>query len=126
MLNLLMDYRIRDSWGINFIGSFGSGLPYTATDARGRALEESNNSRLPATLNLDIRVNKDLIYGGARFTLFADILNLFDRENIRTVFASTGKPNESANPNTSLENKDRPYYYSPPRSIEVGVNVNFN
>ena len=125
-INLLMDYRVQDNWGINVIGSFGSGFPYTATDARGRALEESNNSRLPATLNMDVRLNKDLIYGGSRYTLFVDILNLLDRENIRTVFSSTGKPNESANPNTSIENKDRPYYYSPPRSIEVGVNIDFN
>ncbi|MCH7496068.1 MAG: TonB-dependent receptor [Candidatus Marinimicrobia bacterium] len=125
MLNLLMDYRSPSNWGINIIGSYGSGLPYTATDSRGRALDERNSSRLPATLNMDVRLNKDFNIGRIRYRLYSDILNFFNRQNVNSVFSTTGKPNESANPNSSIEIQDRPEFYAPPRSIEVGIQIYF-
>jgi len=48
---------------------------------------------------------------------------LFDRQNILNVFNNTGKPDESLNPNSSPMWINRPYYYSPPRHIELGINV---
>ena len=126
ILNLLLDYRSPGNWGLNLIGNYGSGLPYTPRDARGRALDERNSARLPETLNIDVRLNKDLKFGGVNYRFYADILNLLDRENVFRVFSTTGKPNESANPGASLEGQDRPNYYAPPRSIELGIQLQFN
>lgn len=125
-LNFIVNYRKPRSWGINLVGNLGSGLPYTPRDARGRKIDETNSARKPPTVNIDLRANKDFHMNKFTLRLFADVYNLLDYENINTVFTTTGQPDQSANPNTSLDNMDRPHYYNAPRHIELGLQVLFD
>jgi len=124
-LNFQFDLRWVDNWGINILGTFGSGLPYTPTDARGKHLGEVNSARKPWIGSVNVRINKDFHFFGFKQILYADVWNLFDKRNVLQVFTSTGKPDESANPNSSGEDQHRPHWIGPPRQIELGMQVVF-
>lgn len=113
------------SWGVSFIGQFGSGLPYTPTDARGKPIGERNSDRQPWTSTIDVRVYKQFRIEPVTLTVYSDIDNLLNRKNVYNVFSSTGRPDYSANPNTSVENSHRPNWFGPPRHIELGLEMNF-
>ncbi|MCA9763709.1 MAG: TonB-dependent receptor [Gemmatimonadetes bacterium] len=49
-----------------------------------------NAARLPAFKNVDLRVTKGLRLGGLDLTAYADMRNVFNIQNILTVFAQTG------------------------------------
>lgn len=114
-----------DEWGISAVGQYGSGLPFTPTDARGSQIGDINSQRQPWTGNLDLRAYRTIKFSGLLFTAIVDIQNLFDRKNIYRVFTNTGTPDFSLNPNMSQENLHRPYYYGPPRHVQLGLEVGF-
>jgi outer membrane receptor protein involved in Fe transport len=117
---------VYDTWGLNFIGNFGSGLPYTPTDARGTYLTgEINSGRMPWTGNIDVRAYKTFKLGFVNATLWADITNLLNKKNVLNVFDDSGRPDYSTNPAISPENRHRPHWYSAPRHVEVGIELNF-
>jgi len=123
-LNIRFDYQHPKGFGVNVLGNMGSGLPYTPTDARGRNIDDENSGRMPFTSTFDAKAYYDIIIRNlANVRFYADITNLFDQNNILNVFNSTGKPDESLNPNNSEMYKFRPYYYSAPRHIELGISV---
>ncbi|NOZ03735.1 MAG: TonB-dependent receptor [FCB group bacterium] len=122
-LNFKIDYQNPNGFGLNFLGNLGSGLPYTPSDARGRPLDESNSGRMPPTAVVDMKAYYDLKVPYARVRFYADVTNLFNRKNILNVFDNSGKPDESLNPNTSPMWEYRPYYFGPPRHIELGIEV---
>ena len=123
-LNLKFDYRHPRGYGVNVLGNIGSGLPYTPTDARGRNIDDENSGRMPYTAMFDAKAFYDLqIKNMANVRIYMDVTNLFDRKNVVNVFNSTGKPDESLNPNNSPMWIYRPYYYSAPRHIELGISV---
>ena len=123
-LNMRFDYRHPKGFGVNILGNMGSGLPYTPQDARGRNIDDENSGRMPFTSTFDAKAYYDLkVRDMARVRIYADITNLFDRNNILNVFNNTGKPDESLNPNNSPMYIYRPYYYSAPRHIELGISI---
>ncbi|MFQ6617384.1 MAG: TonB-dependent receptor domain-containing protein [Fidelibacterota bacterium] len=125
-LTFALDIREPDDWGINIIGNMGSGLPYTPRDSRGRKMDETNSGRMPPTSTLDVRINKDFSFKGLKYRLFADITNLLDKKNVLNVFDNSGQPDQSTNPNASIEWQDRPHYFGPPRHIEIGLDIRFD
>lgn len=114
-----------ESWSISVIGQYGSGLPYTPTDARGRAVGETNSDRQPFTGTVDMRAQKSFRFDPFTLTFFTDITNVFDRRNIYRVFTSTGSPEFSLNPNASQENFHRPNFFGPKRHIELGIELGY-
>ncbi|MFA6468543.1 MAG: TonB-dependent receptor [Bacteroidota bacterium] len=113
------------TWGASMIGQFGSGLPYSPADARGKPVGERNSGRMPWTGTVDVRLFKQFDFGEYHIVLFSDIDNLFNRQNIYDVFTSTGRPDYSANPNTSIESAHRPQWFGPPRHVELGLEIRF-
>jgi outer membrane receptor protein involved in Fe transport len=91
-LNFNIDVRRPGNWGINLYGRFGSGLPYSPTDARGRLTDEKYSARLPWAGSLDVRANKEFHWSGLDLNFFLDATNIFDRQNVLAVFSSTGSP----------------------------------
>jgi len=72
---------------------YGSGLPYTKmkidTTVVGRQVSETlipgeapNASRLPATLELNLRMSRGIRIAGRDYTFFLDVRNLLGRQNI--------------------------------------------
>lgn len=114
------------SWGASVIGQFGSGLPYTPADARGKPIGERNSDRQPWTGSVDTRVYYEWETEPVGFLFYVDIDNLLNRRNVYNVFSSTGRPDFSANPNTSIEASHIPNWFGPPRHVELGVEINFD
>jgi len=135
----LWGLKLPGAWGISMVGYFGSGLPYTRTDADGNRLGERNESRLPATYSVDMRFNKDFALSAARtLTFFVEVDNLFNRKNVLDVYSRTGLPDDDYNrigaglalDEDELEKYDRlfdhdPQNFSPPRTIRTGLEFTF-
>ena len=158
-LTLNVDYRVSrewrgrflgmgfpGAWGINMVGHYGSGLPYTVTDNLGNRMGGINEGRLPANYSVDLRFNKDFYASKNNdfFSFFIEVENLFDRRNIIDVYSNTGRPDEdgrrfelTADPDGSgpytAEDVNRfyrllardPQNYSAPRTIRLGLEFNF-
>jgi hypothetical protein len=72
-------------------------MPYTKTDDQGNRLGALNGGRMPATYRVDLKFNKDFYLFKEKethFSLFTEVLNLFDRRNILHVYSNTGKPDD--------------------------------
>jgi len=131
------------AWGLTMVGHYGSGLPYTPSDADGNRLGERNEGRLPASYTVDMRFNKDFPVGGNGQVLsfFTEVDNLFDRRNVINVYSRTGQPDndgqviglglaasdEQRNLLTKLDrlSDHDPQNYSPPRTVRVGLEFTF-
>lgn len=129
-----------DAWGVNLVGHYGSGLPYSPTDAQGRRLGERNEGRLPATYTVDFRFNKDFSFNGGRYltSFFVEVDNLFDRRNVLNVYSRTGRPDDdgqafqgglATNADLIAELDDlydhNPQNFSTPRTVRFGMEINF-
>ena len=123
VINYGIDYQHPKGFGLNLIGNYGSGLPYTPTDARGRPIDDPYSARMPSTSLVNMRAYYDLSLKSVNLRIYADIDNLLDRTNIYNVFTDTGTATESTNPNTSPMWMHRPYYWQAPRHIELGITV---
>ncbi len=154
-----VDYRVRrdwhghffglavpGAWGINLVGRYGSGLPYTVTDNTGHRMGSINEGRLPASIAVDMRFNKDIYVSNDNmfFSFFVEVENLFNRRNIVNVYTNTGRPDDdgrsfelTADPDGSgpFTAEDVNKYYrllaqdpqnlSDPRTIRAGLEFNF-
>lgn len=136
----LFGLPVPGGWGMNVVGYYGSGLPYTTTDNQGNRLGERNDSRLPPSYTVDMRLNKDfgMAGGGALFTVFVEVDNLFDRRNVIDVYSQTGSPDDDnfrtlGGLSLNQQELDRldhlydhdPQNYSPPRTIRTGIEYRF-
>lgn len=153
--NLALNYGPREpllgvkwlpgDWAINLLANYGSGLPYTPTDASGTRIEGREMSeRTPWTLNADLNATKYFtLVSRYRLGIFLEVRNLLDRRNILQVddyygragepeaFDSyTGEPgwvNDSASPNY-VQNPfagPNPEAWDNPRFIRLGLGVQF-
>jgi hypothetical protein len=72
---------------------YGSGLPFSRTNAAGDSLIGlPNDSRLPATMTVDLLVRRPLRLGTARGGVYLDLRNLLNRRNVVAVRRDTGEP----------------------------------
>lgn len=132
--------RIPGAWAWSFVGHYGSGLPYTATDVRGNRLGERNENRLPANYTVDMRFNKDLyLFGNDEFmSFFIEVDNIFDERNVLSVYNRTGSPEDDGQliggslsaSQDLVDFYDRlsdhdPQNFSKPRTIRTGLEFNF-
>jgi len=110
---------------VDIVLRYGSGLPFTYNPERARYVADRNNSRLPATLVVDLLVRKDFPVGPVTLGIFADVRNLFNRKNVRAVYAATGSPVESGSTlkNTTPDYEQDPTNFYAPRTIYLGVNI---
>lgn len=84
--SLLRDARL------DLVFSYHSGSPYTPQDLKGRQLGDENSARMPGYVNVDAGVVKDLKIGAVKPFVFCNIYNLFNTEQITTVYSTTGRP----------------------------------
>jgi outer membrane receptor protein involved in Fe transport len=101
-----------------------AGRPYTPR-TRERALER-NSGRRPWTFQWDLKLYRDFENFGVRWSLFADVRNLFDRQNVIQVYSRTGKPDDPGPGSTGYSDSyDRFDYYGTPRLINLGLRFYF-
>jgi outer membrane receptor protein involved in Fe transport len=105
------------------LGYYGSGLPYTPEDARARPIDKQYSGRMASTSNLDLKLYYDRKMVGYDFRIFADITNVFNKENVLSVDNTTGEPFTTLDSGQSLMYVWKPYNISPPRHIEIGISI---
>ncbi len=133
--------NIPGAWGLNFLGRYGSGMPYNVLDESGRQVGV-NEGRLPSNYTVDMRFYKNLFMPrtDSYFSFFVEVDNLFDRRNVIDVYGNTGRPDVDRNINdvigtTAEETQAKrelytlfakdPTHYSKPRTIRLGLEYNF-
>jgi len=87
--------RPLQNFNANLFFIFNSGSPYTPTDQYDKP-QELGSKRMPATTRFDLRLEKYIpLTNNIRMSVYADIRNLFDRQNIAWVYPYSGKPNDN-------------------------------
>lgn len=133
-------------WGLNFDLSIAAGAPVTPRRLGQRTVsaEDINTLRLPSTMTLSFKGNKQYALYGQEFRMFVEGRNLLDRQNVRTdrpglfptptneyyreYFTEFGELGGAYNladtigaPEDILVPLNDPRVYSEPRSFRVGV-----
>ena len=101
------NYRPNHKWRINLAWQYHTGWPYSAREYSKsitpdgiQLVEETfgkrNGLKLPAYHRMDLRINRYFEIGQKRMSTFLNIINLYNRSNLRakvldfTLFASNG------------------------------------
>jgi outer membrane receptor for ferrienterochelin and colicin len=131
-VNVSVTYNHPSYFGISLIGQLQSGLPYTP-EIQNMEQSFEYSGRKPLNHNIDLRLFKQIQLSKIRMTLFVNIYNLFDRKNELDVYKDTGRSSYSlinqyigernAYVNTLDDWLNRPEYYSEPRRILIGCDI---
>jgi outer membrane receptor protein involved in Fe transport len=123
-LNLSATLSRPDDFTLSSIFRVASGQPYTPNIIGGFGSgQEANSGRKPSGAVLDLRAEKTLRAGGAPLRAFLRVFNLFDARFFNgAVFATTGSPYYSTNPNDELALGNPSLFYAP-RRIELGLSL---
>ncbi len=136
-LNATVTFMPMPQFALSLIGRLGTGLPYTVEQIGGKLSAGTKNSgRRPTIYNVDVYTYKDFKLANLNFSIFLRIYNLLDRLNESDVYRDTGRATysysnrlpEGLRPqgiNTYDEYIRRPDFYSAPRQIQVGLEIEF-
>jgi outer membrane receptor protein involved in Fe transport len=141
--NLTLGYG-KEEWGAFLIGRYGSGLPYTPaiSQAESRGVDAArsitkNSRRRPANYTVDLRLFKTFTIEPLSFAISLKVLNLFDTRNEIDVYGQTGRATATPEQmgvagsetggrvNTVASYLMRPDFYSEPREIQLGLEINY-
>ena len=86
-VNLYGLYRMSPRMSVSGKLRMGSNFPapgyYTEADGHYYVGETKNEVRLPSFARLDLRLNRTFTWSTRRLTLFAEVINVLNRENVR-------------------------------------------
>ncbi len=86
-VNLYVSYRVSDRTSVSAKARVGTNVPapgyYTKEGSEYFLTTSRNTLRLPTYARLDVRANRTFNWSHKRLTLFAEVINLFDRDNVR-------------------------------------------
>jgi len=124
--------------GLTLVGHYGSGLPFTPTNAVGEAIDPTPNSRrLPARINIDTHLVRRFRHGRTSYAFILEVRNLFNRRNIIDVYPNTGSPTDDGYTLENFSNQTRtftelrrllsldPQHFTPPREFRFGLETQF-
>ncbi|HNS74664.1 MAG TPA: TonB-dependent receptor, partial [bacterium] len=133
-----------ENWSVGLVGFFNSGMPYSPVFIEKYDINEReyrNAEMKPSRWSVDLKAKKYLRLAGLRSTLFLKIDNLFDYLNHNSVHASTGRADQVArlpeNQKILLDTLEQeglftiaeydvyPGYFSDPRRIQMGLEIDF-
>lgn len=134
-INATLTLGVPGRYALSVIGRYGTGLPYSPTFQNVQTAVE-NSGRKPAEFNVDLYLYKDFRFIGMKYSFFVRVFNLFDRLNEKDVFTDTGRAGYTLAPlysggvrprglNTLDQYFVRPDFYSEPRRIQIGFEMDF-
>jgi TonB dependent receptor len=86
-MNLYALYRLSPRMSVSGKLRMGSNFPapgyYTESGGRFFLGPERNDVRLPSFARLDVRANRTFTWSSRRLTLFVEVVNVLNRENVR-------------------------------------------
>ena len=117
-----LDIQLPFDAAVNFIGNYGSGLPYTP-NPRAPIKPDINSKRYPATYNVDALISKRSRIGGLTYTLFVDIRNVFNTKNLDDILDAVTYDRYGIPLNS--QKHSHPLSWSSPRLVMMGVSLDF-
>lgn len=121
----ILGMNLFSNFNLNLIIKTNSGLPYTPyVDPTVRI--DVNSGRKPWTSTVDLRMMQKISFTGFALSLFLEVKNLFDTENVVFVYSRTGKPFDTGQPGlvgSSPDANHNPAHIGPPRIIKLGFQV---
>jgi outer membrane receptor protein involved in Fe transport len=91
--------HLLENAGLNVLVNAGSGYPYTPTriynevtlaSVAAQPIGPINSRYGPWTIQMDLKANKDVNVAGQSLDFYVLVLNVFNRDNVRTVYSGTG------------------------------------
>ena len=122
VLSAALDVQLPFNAGINLIGRYGSGLPYTPNPEAPIKLDV-NSKRYPPTYNVDMLLSKRSTIGGLTYTFFADVRNIFNTKNLDDIIDPVTYDRYGVPLNDKKHSN--PLSWSSPRSVMMGVSLDF-
>lgn len=116
------------SFGMNFLFTAASGLPYTPSsrDPDATIEPEKNSARKSGVNQLDIRINKEFYLWRTVFNIYLRGVNIFDNINVLRVWTRTGKPwDQGPTSNYPKDRQANPENVDVRRMIHLGLIVRF-
>ncbi|MGD8377009.1 MAG: TonB-dependent receptor [Acidobacteriota bacterium] len=113
--------RFREFWQVGVSGTYATGIPTTevVVDGTGEAaLGPRNGARLPPFHRVDVGVSRVLILRRMQLRFFANLLNVYDRDNAIPAHEIIREPDGT----TSVRTVER---FGMPRFLSFGVNWAF-
>jgi hypothetical protein len=87
-LNAYTSYRVSTRWNLGAKLRIGSNFPvpgyYRELDDTFFISDRRNEERLPVYARLDIRASRTFTWARGRLTLFGEVINVLDRDNVRS------------------------------------------
>jgi hypothetical protein len=87
-LNAYLSYRVSPRWNVGAKLRVGSNFPvpgyYREQDGVYYIAERRNELRLPVYARLDARAGRTFTWARSRMTLFGEVINVLDRDNVRS------------------------------------------
>ncbi len=133
-LNFALFYTKPNNYNIGIIAKYESGFPYTPENQSIQSSFE-NSERMPSKVNVDFQIDKSFKILNQKFKIYIKVYNLFDTRNEIKVYNDTGRAGyslisqytpEQQGPNTLTEFLTNPTFYSEPRRIILGLNLELN
>jgi len=115
----MMRINAPKKWVVSLKGKAKSGKPWT------KYAEMENTERKPWNFNVDLKLSKNFNYFGLRETFYMQVYNVFDTENIYSIYQDTGKWNDDGNSSTPAVIDANPRRVSDGRRMRIGVRVSF-
>ena len=87
--NIYGFYRVSERFSVGAKARFGSNTPapgyFREVDGAYTLSTQRNEVRMPAYSRADVRVNRTFNWSGRRLTVFAEVINVFNRDNVRFI-----------------------------------------
>lgn len=121
----VLGIRIFENTDANLVLRGNTGFPYTPS-GRDIGFVVKNSQRMPSSYTIDLDFGKEFnLAGDIKTRVFAEILNLTDRRNVRYIYGDTGEPDVTYEGAPSKEYMQDPSNFGPPRTVRVGLTVSF-
>ena len=88
----ILGFKPLSDFYIATISTMRSGNYYTKTDDKGEPVGDYFAAQLPWQFQTDIEVNKTFNVMGTKMSIYLQVINLFDRQNILRVYSKTQDP----------------------------------
>ena len=122
VVSATLDIQLPFDAGINLIGRYGSGLPYTPNPSS-PVKPDINSKRYPPTHNVDMLLSKRIRVGELTYTIFADVRNVFNTRNLDDIIDAVTYDRYGIPLNSRKHSN--PLSWNSPRLMMMGVSLDF-
>ena len=120
IVSAAIDLRLPFGFGINSVGQFGSGLPYTPNPDN-PVKPAWNSKRYPPIYHVDAIITKRIELAGITYSVFGEVRNVFNTKNLVDIIDAVTY-DRYGKPLNDRKHTD-PMAYCLPRQVMFGVSV---